>query len=215
MKRAVLGLVFSICVTGSAGATTTQRVVFIGDSLTANPNLLARQMLPERVGRIVGQHFVMQSVAAPGATMTDHGFVLGFGSQTTLFDVLGGLYPPRAVVILLGTNDYGFDGASGVPLDAFRTAYSAFVASVPAGVPVVCITPPWYVSESTPNSYGYTLEDYRAVIRQVCAGQTIVEGVNAIPHDPAYYASGPHPNNLGTELLARAVGAAVKSTLGL
>jgi lysophospholipase L1-like esterase len=215
MQRVILWIVISIHISSAALATITQRIVFIGDSLTANPNLLARQMLPERVGRIVGEHFVAQSIAAPGATMANQGFILGFGSQTGLFDVLGRVYPPQAVVILLGTNDYDATGGTGVTTADFGAAYSSFLAAIPAGVPVVCITPPWFQNESIPNSHGYTLEDYRVVIRQVCAGRTIVEGGQAIPHDPAYYVSGPHPNNLGTELLSRAVGAALKPLLGL
>jgi lysophospholipase L1-like esterase len=215
MLRPIWGLVLATVVAGSAMGISTQRVVFIGDSLTVNQALLAQQMLPERVGRLLGDRVFIEALAAPGATMTDHGMVPGFGSQKALLEVLGGLYPPKAVVILLGTNDYDADSGAGVSTDAFRAAYSSFLATVPMGTSVVCITPPWFAGESKPNAGGYTLEDYRAVIRQVCATRTVVEGVNAIPHDPAYYLTGPHPNELGTESLSRAVAAALRPILGL
>jgi lysophospholipase L1-like esterase len=214
MQRPIGAVALATVIANAALGITTQRVVFIGDSLTANQALLAQQMLPERVGRLLGDRVFVEALAAPGATMTDHGMLPGFGSQKALLEVLGGLFPPKAVVILLGTNDYDAESGTGVSPDAFRAAYSSFLATAPPGTSVVCITPPWFAGESKPNAGGYTLEDYRAVIRQVCARQTIVEGVNAIPHDPAYYLSGPHPNELGTELLSRAVAAALRPLLG-
>ncbi len=214
MQRPIWGLVLATIVASSALGITTQRVVFVGDSLTANQALLAQEMLPSRVGRLLGDRVFVETLAAPGATMTDHGIIPGFGSQKALLEVLGGLFPPKAVVILLGTNDYDAESGTGVSPEAFRAAYSSFLASAPPGTSVVCVTPPWFAGESRPNAGGYTLDDYRAVIRQVCAKQTIVEGVNAIPHDRAYYVSGPHPNELGTELLAQAVAAAVRPLIG-
>jgi len=210
MQRPIWGVALASVIASAALGITTQRVIFIGDSLTVNQALLTQQMLPERVGRLLGDRVFIEALAAPGATMTNHGMVPGFGSQKALLEVLGGLYPPKAVVILLGTNDYDSESGTGVSTDAFRAAYSSFLATVPMATSVVCITPPWFAGESKPNAGGYTLEDYRAVIRQVCAKQTVVEGVNAIPHDPAYYLSGPHPNELGTELLSRAVAAALR-----
>src|SRR6516165_8257429 len=131
MLRPIWGLVLATVVAGSAMGISTQRVVFIGDSLTVNQALLAQQMLPERVGRLLGDRVFIEALAAPGATMTDHGMVPGFGSQKALLEVLGGLYPPKAVVILLGTNDYDADSGAGVSTDAFRAAYSSFLATVP------------------------------------------------------------------------------------
>ena len=214
MRRPILALVLATMVASSALGITTQRVVFVGDSLTANQALLAQQMLPSRVGRLLGDRVFVETIAAPGATMTDHGIIPGFGSQKVLMDVVAGLFPPKAVVILLGTNDYDAESGVGVSTDAFRAAYSSFLTSVPMAISVVCVTPPWFAGESKPNAFGSTLEDYRAVIRQVCPKQTIVEGVNAIPHDRAYYVSGPHPNELGTELLAQAIAAAVRPFIG-
>lgn len=210
MYRIICGLVLLLALPVRASAG--DRVLFIGDSLTANPYLRARQTLPARVGARLGPDVLTQNIAVPGATMANHGFLLGFGSLTTLMDVLGGVFPPQAVVILLGTNDY--DAGGGVTTDAFRAAYTAFLATVPAYIPVVCVTPPWFAGESTPNAAGETLEDFRAVIRDVCAAHTIVEGVDAIPHDSAFYAVGPHPNSRGTALLARSVAAALKPIFG-
>lgn len=210
MRRALWGALVPVLVlAGSAHAVVTHRVIFIGDSLTANEALFAHEMLPERVGRALGPRILAQSVASPGATMTPYGYSVGFASQGSLVSLVSGLFVPKAVVILLGTNDYDINDV-GVSADMFRAAYSIFLGSVPKNLPVVCVTPPWYVNEAAPNAAGNTLEDFRAVIRQVCASQTIVEGVNAIPHDLAYYVDGRHPNNRGTVLLARAVAAALK-----
>ena len=198
----------------SRADASTRRVVFIGDSLTANLGLLPRQMLPERVEVMLHQHVLAQSVAAPGATASDYGSQLGgsqpgFEALDALFEVVGGIFPMDVVVILLGTNDSTLSTT-----DAFRTAYIKLLLRVPAQSAVVCVTPPWNSAESTPNSSGETLEDFRAVIREVCAQKTIVEGADAIPHDPAYYLRETpvirHPNAVGTWRLARAIAAALQ-----
>jgi lysophospholipase L1-like esterase len=187
----------------------TRRVVFVGDSLTANLGLSPRQMLPERVEAMLHQHILAQSIAAPGATMSNYGFQLGFESLDTLFDVVGGILPMDVVVVLLGTNDSTLSTT-----DAFRTAYIKLLLRIPGRSAVVCVTPPWNSAETAPNSSGETLQDFRAVIREVCAQKTIVEGVDAIPHDPAYYLPEypiiRHPNATGTWRLARAIAAALQ-----
>ena len=196
---------------GRVAAVRQQRILFIGDSITANPSLLARQTFPERVARKLGWNVLAQVIAAPGASMAFNGFLPGFASLTYLLAVMSDTDKPAAIVILLGTNDAGAGGNGGTTVDSFRSAYTSFLASAPGGVPIVCITPPWNEYEPTPNaSGGDTLEEFRAVIRDVCASDTIVEGVDVIPHDPAYFLSPLHPNARGTKLLAEAVAAALK-----
>jgi lysophospholipase L1-like esterase len=57
----------------------------------------------------------------------------------------------------------------------------------------------WSTSEGVLNAHGKTRDDYRALIKGVCTsrGLPYLEGLDAIPNDPAYFVDGVHPNDRG------------------
>lgn len=179
------------------------RVLVLGDSSTAN-QLLDRpsHLYTSRLERALG--IMIQNLARPGGlmtTLTDGVQTLpGYQDAGPTVDLLNPIFPVAGIVIMnLGSNDWGLN----VPLVDFRAAYSALLASLPLGPFVVCVTPIWRDDEAMTNANGDTLEDFRIVISEVCAGHTVLDGRQAIPNYDCYFLDGKHPNRLGNRRLAR------------
>lgn len=125
----------------------------------------------------------------------------------------GEIWATRAIpVIELGTNDW----AVSEDLRVFRSAYGAFLDGVRFIRPAAyCITPIWRTAETTPNVRGLRLQQFRDAIAAVCTakGATVVDGLTLVPHDPAYFVDGVHPNARGYAYMARVLAKVLQTTL--
>ena len=152
------------------------------------------------------RNLLVQNAGKPGSAMADDGLAPGWSTDRSIVQTLSGAFPMQAVVILLGTNDWNVS----TPVATFESAYSMFIAAVPSGVRIVCVTPIWRRDDGRQNSVGETLDDVRDAVNRACAGRTVVDGSQAIPHvDRFFQKDGLHPNALGNRYLARAVAAAL------
>ena len=133
----------------------------------------------------------------PGARMTDVGFFPGRSTASSAC---------RGSSSRAGRNDW----AGGVDGTTFLNAYLALIDSIPAGIPVVCVTPIWRSDEATPNpTSGLVLNQIRFVAAAACAlrGFQFIDGSALVPHDRLYYSEPAtsvalHPNDLGHMLMA-------------
>ena len=115
-------------------------------------------------------------------------------------------------IVELGTNDWATSG----DLAKFRSAYGAFLDVARFRRPVAyCITPLWRTAEGTPNARGLTLQVYRDAVAAVCQahGAVVVDGLALVPHDPAYFHDGVHPNARGYGHMSRVLAGVLESTL--
>ena len=173
------------------------RIIVVGDSITANIELLrAANEWPN----VVAHHLnaIVLVHARPGAHMAtfadtrDVGMIADVSTLTRL-----NLVPQiSAIVILLGVNDW----LHGVPLADFRRAYTDFVGGTAYRIKTVCVTPIPQLSEAVAVK-GHFLDEYRAVIRDVCKPGIVVEGADLIPADSLLYATPSHPNDTGSRRL--------------
>ena len=64
---------------------------------------------------------------------------------------------------------------------------------------------PWSSSEGLVNAHGKTRDDYRAIIKDVCEarGYAYLDGLQAVPHSPAYFRDGVHLNDKGNRLMGQ------------
>jgi len=112
---------------------------------------------------------------------------------------------PTAVLIALGTNDYGVSS----PIEDFRLAYRSMLERTvgwPFGADkVFCLTPFPRLNEDVPNDAGLVLDDYRFVIEQECeeTGGRVLDGRAMMPNLAAYLPDGLHPNDRGHAEIAR------------
>jgi lysophospholipase L1-like esterase len=201
----LLAICLSVSVADASAAQTAYRVLFVGDSITANTQVRPDRTYPLLVGRQL-RNVLVQNAGRPSATMSQIGAFGGFAAHPDLIRTLSGYFPIRVVVVLLGTNDWAFN----VPLDVFMGDFLRWRHNVPPGPAVICVTPIWRTDEDRENANGDTLEDFREVIRRVCDRDRIVEGAAAIPHEAVYFFDGGlHPNARGNKRLAAAVAAAL------
>jgi lysophospholipase L1-like esterase len=179
-----------------------KRVVFIGDSLTANKGVTSSQQYPALVAGMLG-NVLVQNLGRPGANAPMWAPMAGIAKLLS-----PGLFPVSPIVVLLGTNDW-----DGEPISAFITACTQILSAIPAWTAIVCVTPPWMANEGQRDRNGATLEDYRAAVRTACAGHVVVEGRTAIPNEPKYFGDRLHPNAQGNRRLAQAVAQSLRKLL--
>ncbi len=205
MMRAVLWLlVGAVLLVKADGAASSARVLFVGDSITANTSVPPALTYPALIGRRLPT-VLIQNLGRPSGSMSTIGAFTGFSAHPDLLRTISGFFPATAVVVLLGTNDW----KASISLDTFARDFGYWRRNVPPSVAIVCVTPPWRRDEGA-NDNGDTLDDFRAVIATVCAKDTVVDGTAAIPHDDRYFVDGLHPNGIGNRYLARAVQAAIE-----
>ena len=183
--------------------TTPRRIMVIGDSIMAGTGLQRVQnQATYRLQRAT--HAEFQNFASPGATMADVGTVPGMNQASASVNLLAGIAGHRlyGLVVVLGTNDWALPA---ITPDGFEAAYGAFLEALPTDLHVVCMSSPWSsFRDGRPNTYGETLDDYRARTKAVCEahGYTYLDGTLAVPHDPSFYVDGLHPNDRGHRAMA-------------
>lgn len=107
-------------------------------------------------------------------------------------------YFPDAVLVALGTNDYGRNK----PMEQIQkdcTEYLVRVKSVHPSSKLFCITPIWRWVGTRVKAAG-TLDDVRHEIARIAQAQgfTVIDGTSMVLHHFAYYSDkGTHPNPLG------------------
>ncbi len=123
-------------------------------------------------------------------------------------------YRPNAVIVAMGTNDYGTDKTmSEIQNDC--AAYLTRVAQANPGGKLFCVTPIWRQIGTRVKAAG-TLADVRKEIARIAAslGYTVIDGLSVVPHSLEYYADmGTHPNDLGFMQYALNLCKALKSHL--
>lgn len=108
-----------------------------------------------------------------------------------------------AVIVALGTNDYGRDKTMG-QIQADCNAYLQKIAAIYPSSKLFCISPTWRRTGITAKAAG-TLADVRAAIADIAnsLGFTVINGLTLVPHRSEYFADkGLHPNDLGFAIYA-------------
>ncbi len=174
-----------------------ERIVFVADSSLINVTLRSPRELPtDMLARRL--RFLAQAVGAPGGIMADYDRFHGYRNIGLGVELMSQVFKPKAIVVMFGYNDFNLN----TPVETFADAYREFLASMPADVPIVCITPLWTQREGEPNTAGDVLADYRAAVADACSAHRVVDGVTLIDHDSKYFSDGLHPNHVGNAQLA-------------
>jgi len=188
-----------------SGALALEPVVVVGDSLTAAlDQRRARHTWESRVAHRLQWRVYALARGLQTAAPASNGTYTQAGAANTYAPALADLNYDR-IVVLLGTNDY----RASVSLEAFRDAYQSLLTVKPRAT--VCVIPP-PVENEVANDAGYTLDDYRAVIREVCAGGVVVETQESLPVGERYFYDGTHLTRRGHPRLARVVISAIKES---
>jgi len=174
------------------------RIVVMGDSIQAG-TILVRSTnqatyRTQHYGKVIVHNF-----PSPGATMADKvPHFLGMQHAVEAMDLLYGFFGMQGLVINLGTNDWDLFTVS-----KFDSAYGAFLDALPVHLKVACMSPTWSTSEGVLNSHGETKADYRAATKALCEarGLPYLNGLDAIPNNPAYFVDGLHPNDRGHKFM--------------
>lgn len=112
-------------------------------------------------------------------------------------------YRPDAVIVAMGTNDYGRNKT----MEQIQTSCAAYlkaVAEANPGSKLICVTPIWRWVGLNVKAAG-TLADVRREIARIAeeSGFIVVDGLTMVPHRFEYYADkGTHPNDLGFSIFA-------------
>ncbi len=174
-------------------------MVIVGDSIAAGFSAgRADATLVHHLASLRPSWFIA-NYSAGGASMGPYALRTGASAAAIL-----PLWP-QVVVIMLGTNDCGFN----VPLPAFRKSYEEFVdlLSKYYQPTVICVTPLRQVNEMMANQAGYTMPEYRDAIGEVCSkrGLAVIDGRRLLPFEPRYFADpwSIHPSADGYALFAR------------
>jgi lysophospholipase L1-like esterase len=177
-----------------------RRIMVIGDSIQAGTGLIRdtnqASWRVQQSGNVIIHNF-----ASPGATMADAGFLPGMNHAVEAVRLLSGFFGMYGVVIDLGTNDWG---QSAITRSAFGSAYGAFLDGIPQSLNVACMSPTWTSTEGMLNQEGFTRDDFRETIKEVCTARNrpYIDGLAAIPNSPAYFVDGLHPNDKGNRVMA-------------
>ena len=131
--------------------------------------------------------------------------ILGVGGARFFPDTVENVgFHAEAVIVALGTNDYGAD----LSLDKIRNNCAEYldrIAAIYSGKKLFCITPIWRADEMSVKASG-VLSDVREVISEEAAKRNmiIIDGVGMVPHRTEYFADEYlHPNDMGFALYAQ------------
>jgi GDSL-like Lipase/Acylhydrolase family len=205
MNRRTAGLVVVALLLSAAPAWALKRFMLMGDSIQAGTGVTNASSLTANLLSTTA-NVVVENFSSPGARMTDVGFFRGMTHDGMCVQQVHGFFGMQGLIITLGTNDW----AGGVDGTTFLNAYLALIDSIPAGIPVICVTPIWRSDEATLNpTSGLVLNGIRFVAAAACAlrGFQFIDGSALIPHDRLYYSEPAtsvalHPNDLGHMLMA-------------
>ena len=181
-------------------ATPGRRIMVIGDSIQAGFGLTrATNQASWRVQK--SGNVVIHNFASPGATMADVSLIPGMNHAVEAVRLLSGFFGMYGVIINLGTNDWG---QPLITRSAFGGAYGAFLDGIPQSLNVACMSPTWTSTEGVLNQEGFTRDDFRQTIKDVCTARNrpYIDGLAAIPNSPAYFLDGVHPNDKGDRVMA-------------
>ena len=66
------------------------------------------------------------------------------------------------------------------------------------------MSPTWTSTEGMLNQEGFTRDDFRETIKEVCTvrNRPYIDGLAAIPNSPAYFVDGLHPDDKGDRVMA-------------
>ena len=66
------------------------------------------------------------------------------------------------------------------------------------------MSPTWTSTEGMLNQEGFTRDDFRETIKEVCTARNrpYIDGLAAIPNSPAYFVDGLHPDDKGDWVMA-------------
>ena len=209
---------------GPRGQDNWARLLLVGDSIVAGvPGETSESGLPARVQAML-QHWVVWPYARGlwTASLDWYGPAhFGGPARPNVEAVRDLLVPGDAVVLLLGTNDFALSR----PLDVFRLEYARMIDRLanaetltrgPGPTVRVCVTPIWRRDSLIPNRAGLVLADYARAIREVCGGRRLplVDGLRLLdPRPELFRQDGIHPNDAGTQVLGRRLGAELDKIL--
>ena len=179
----------------SASGFSGRRIMVIGDSIMSGTGLTkSEDQATFRLQRYGG--VIIHNFASPGACMADVSVLLGMNhTAPTTIGLLSSFFGMYGLVVSLGTKDWG---QSLITPTSFSSAYGAFLDTEQQALPhlrIACMGMPWSSSEGLVNAHGKTRDDYRAIIKDVCEarGYAYLDGLQAVPHSPAYFTDGPTP----------------------
>ena len=189
----------------SASGFSGRRIMVIGDSIMSGTGLTkSEDQATFRLQRYGG--VIIHNFASPGACMADVSVLPGMNhTAPTTIGLLSGFFGMYGLVVSLGTNDWG---QSLITPTSFSSAYGAFLDTEQQALPhlrIACTGMPWSSSEGLVNAHGKTRDDYRAIIKDVCEarGYAYLDGLQAVPHSPAYFRDGVHLNDKGNRLMGQ------------
>lgn len=188
-----IGSIRAITLEGAAYATPhtyTKKLAFYGDSITQGWD---SEKDSQSFAWLVSRYYDADSR------------ILGVGGARFFPDTVEDTgFDAEAVIVALGTNDYGAD----LNLDTIRVNCAAYldrIAAIYPGKKLFCITPIWRADEMTVKASG-TLADVRKAISEEAAkrNMVVIDGVGMVPHRSEYFADEYlHPNDMGFALYAQ------------
>ena len=175
----------------------TARVLMIGDSITQGVGAECSSTgYAMQVGRALGCECLNQSVAA-------------VRFEPECLDNTG--FSPDLITVALGTNDWSHR-ADSAEYDDYAGRFFKRINQLYPDIPVAVITPVKRVRNEPdqhpdrPNLYRESeLADAIARLCQPYPQMRIVEGWRLVPHVPAFFLDGLHPNDLGMTWMANGV----------
>ena len=200
-----------ILMTALAAARPPVRVACLGDSITYGAELpdRATQSYPAVLERLAAGRFVVGNFGVNGATALNGIFFRSWTDTLACRDAL--VFAPDLVVAMLGINDLAFsDQLARYPAD-LRALVERFQRLPSAPRVFLCTLTPIAPAEQQGAANRAIRDTLNPAIRAVAAetGATIIDISAAFPNRLELLPDGLHPSPEGTELIARAVLAAL------
>lgn len=188
-----IGTIRAITLDGATYArphTYAKKLAFYGDSITQGWD---SEKDSQSFAWLVSRYYDADSL------------ILGVGGAQFFPDTVEDVnFDAEAVIVALGTNDYGAD----LTLSQIRSncsEYMSQIAAVYPGKKRFCITPIWRGDERQVKASG-VLADVRRMITEEAQrwNMVVIDGSGMVPHRSEYYADEYlHPNDIGFALYAQ------------